>query len=132
MQGPGRSRPVARASSVAVASVALAIPLWGAWAGGGPAGASTHSKAPATLCRTLNGIFSDGPDPDADPVGYALSQIRSLGAIHTSDHTLGAAVTKLVASDKAFVRSTGSDRAAKKTIKREDAAVHAACPGVAS
>ena len=48
-------------------------------------GSGSRAAAPQSLCQQLNAVFSDGPDPDADPVGYALSQIKPLQAIHSSD-----------------------------------------------
>jgi hypothetical protein len=119
-----------RVKSIALASVAVAAPLWSA-AAAQSAGAATHSKAPAALCAKLDAIFSDGPDPDADPVGYALSQIKPLGAVHTSDHTVSAVLTKLVKADRALFTSNGSDHAAEKEIKTADALVNTSCPGVA-
>jgi hypothetical protein len=123
--------PLRAKCGIALASVAVAAPLWSVTAAR-PAGAATHSTAPAALCRKLNGIFSNGPDPDADPVGYALAQIKPLGAVHTSDHAISAVLTKLVAADRSLFTSNGSDHAAKKEIKKADAQVNKACPGVAS
>ena len=54
------------------------------------------AKAPAALCNELNAVLSDGPDPGADPVGYALSQILPLQQqVHSSDTSVMATVTKL-------------------------------------
>ncbi len=129
-----------RPRHVALASVIVAAPLWAAplWAASSEAGAATSHvaktaavKAPASVCEKLNAVFSDGPDPDADPVGYALSQILPLGEIHTSDHALRTDLTKLIAADRALVHSNGKDRAAKADIKKDDHLVNEACPGVA-
>jgi len=119
-----------RPRSVALASVIVAAPLWSACSTG--VGGAHAAAAPASLCQTLNGIFSDGPDPDADPVGYALSQIKGLQAIHTADHAVSSAVRTLVAADQALVSSNGSDHAATSTIKKADARINTSCPGVAS
>ena len=53
-------------------------------------------------------MLSDGPDPDADPVGYALSQIVPLGQIHTSDRSVATTVRRLIAADRSLVASNGS------------------------
>jgi hypothetical protein len=118
---------------VVLAGLAVAVPVWTAYSASGASGGTSHvARAPAALCQTLNGIFSDGPDPDADPVGYALSQIRPLEAIHTADDSVSAALTKLIAADRALVQSNGIDPAARSAIKTADASVNDSCPGVVS
>jgi hypothetical protein len=78
------------------------------------------------------GVLSDGPDPDADPVGYALSQIAPLGQIHTSDSDLAQRLSDLISADQALVQSNGSDHAATKSIAKDNADLNRICPGVAS
>jgi hypothetical protein len=65
-------------------------------------------------------------------VGYALSQILPLGQIHTSDQAVASPVAALIAADQQLVNTKGSDPAAATSIKRADAALNKACPGVAS
>jgi hypothetical protein len=120
-----------RPRHIALASVIVAAPLWAATSGAS-AGTLHVAKAPASVCAKLNAVFSDGPDPDADPVGYALSQIKPLGEVHTSDHAVHAALTKLIAADGALVKSNGADHAAKVAIKKDDHLVNESCPGVVS
>jgi len=120
-----------RPRHVALASVIVAAPLWAATSAA--SAATLHvAKAPASVCETLNGIFSNGPDPDADPVGYALSQIKPLGQVHTSDDAVHSDLTKLIAADRALVQANGSDHKAKVAIKKDDHLVNQACPGVIS
>jgi hypothetical protein len=95
-------------------------------------GAAAAAPAPQALCQQLNAVLSDGPDPDADPVGYALSQIQPLQEIHSSDSTAVHAVSALISADQTFYNSNGSDRAAATAIKTADASLNKACPGVAS
>ncbi len=57
-------------------------------------------RRPRAICQQLNGVFSDGPDPDADPVGYALSQILPLHKLHSSDTPLMATVSRLVTTTR--------------------------------
>jgi hypothetical protein len=122
-----------RPRSMALASVAVAIPLWAACGAGSPSGAAVNAAhAPTALCQKILGVFSDGPDPDADPVGYALSQILPLGQIHTSDHSVSTTLHSLVKSDRALVKSNGADKAAQSGIKKADKSLNKACPGVAS
>jgi hypothetical protein len=96
-------------------------------AGGGAA----LAKAPAGLCEQLNAVFSDGPDPDADPVGYALSQILPLQGVHTSDAAVSATVDRLIAADQDLVKSNGDDTSATAAVKKADDTLNQACPGVA-
>jgi hypothetical protein len=122
-----------RPRRVALASVAVAVPLWVACGSTGPSGAAVSSAhAPAAVCQKILAVFSDGPDPDADPVGYALSQILPLGQIHTSDHSVSTTLHSLIREDRALVKSKGSDKSAKSGIKKADKSLNKACPGVAS
>jgi hypothetical protein len=120
-----------RLASVAT-SLVVAVPLLtacGASSNGG--GGAATAKAPAALCSKILAVLSDGPDPDADPVGYALSQVDPLGDIHSSDHAVQTTLTTLIAADKALVSAKGADHAAKATITRADKSLNVACPGVA-
>ena len=123
-------RSLLRSRYMALASVAVAAPLLSACSSGG--GAAHASTAPTAVCQKILAVLSDGPDPDADPVGYALSQIKPLGLIHTLDHSVEESLTHLIAADRQLVDSSGSDDAAKMGIKKADAALNTACPGVAS
>jgi hypothetical protein len=117
---------------MAVASVALTVPLWAACGSSGSGGAAASTHAPTAVCQKILAVFSDGPDPDADPVGYALSQILPLGQIHTSDQAVSTSLHSLIAADQALVKSNGADKTAKADIKKADKSLNTACPGVAS
>jgi hypothetical protein len=118
---------------MALASVAVAVPLWVACGSNSPSGAAVKSAhAPTAVCQKVLGVLSDGPDPDVDPVGYALSQILPLGQIHTSDHSVSATLRSLVKADRSLVKSKGADKAAKSGIRKADKSLNKACPGVAS
>ena len=112
-------------------SLALAVPLLAACSSGSSRGGSGQAQAATAFCRKVLAVLSDGPDPDADPVGYALSQIAPLGQIHTSDHVLGQKLSDLIAADHALVNTNGSDRAATKSIAKDDEGLNRVCPGVA-
>jgi hypothetical protein len=114
----------------------VALPLLlTACGSGGVAGTTSGgglALAPHALCQTLTGVFANGPDPDVDPVGYALSQILPLTNLHSPDTAAVDTVNDVVAADRALVRSNGSDRAAKAAIKKDEARLNQACPGVTS
>ena len=118
------------AALIGAGSLAFAACSSGGSSGGG--GAAAAAGAPHALCQQLNGVFSDGPDPDADPVGYALSQIQPLQAIHSPDSSAMHEVSQLISADQGFYNSNGSDKAAASAIKKADASLNKACPGVAS
>jgi hypothetical protein len=94
-------------------------------------GTAAPAKAPAAICQQLNGVLSDGPDPNADPVGYALSQILPLRGLHSSDTSLMATVSKLETDDEDLVKANGDDSLAAAAIKKDYEAINSACPGVA-
>jgi len=122
-----------RPRGMALASVAVAVPLWVACGAASPSGAAVKSAhAPTAVCQKILAVLSDGPDPDADPVGYALSQILPLGQIHTSDHTVSTTLRSLIKDDRALVKANGDDKTAKTGIKKADKSLNKACPGVAS
>jgi hypothetical protein len=99
-------------------------------ANGGSANAA--AKVPTSLCQRIGGVLSDGPDSDVDPVGAALSQILPLQDIHSSDTSVIHTVSKLVSADQAFYHSNGTDKTAATAIKKAEASLNKACPGVAS
>jgi hypothetical protein len=109
----------------------LTVPLLAACSSSSSGGGSSQAKAPAAFCQKVLAVLSDGPDPDVDPVGSALSQIAPLGQIHTSDHALARQVSDLIAADQALVNTNGSDHAATRSIARDDAGLNKVCPGVA-
>jgi hypothetical protein len=126
-------RLAVRPRGMALASVALAVPLSLACGAGSPSGAAVASAhAPTAVCQKILGVLSDGPDPDADPVGYALSQILPLGQIHPSDRTVSTTLRSLIRADRSLVTSNGADKTAKTGIKKADTSLNKACPGVAS
>jgi hypothetical protein len=129
-----RLRERARLPQLAVATFAVTVPLAVAACGSGGAsttGGGALAKAPMAVCQQLNGVLSDGPDPTADPVGYALSQIRPLAGIHTSDGAVATTVGKLDSADQTLVRTNGRDSSAKADITQAFKKLNQACPGVA-
>jgi hypothetical protein len=100
-------------------------------------GSTSHS---ATLlgskiqqdCTTVSDVLANGPDPDADTIGYAQAQVLPLEQLRISEPNLQAAVKNLAAAYKAYSFSTGTaqDQAAVQTSKAETA-LNAICPGAA-
>jgi hypothetical protein len=121
-----------RPRTMALASVALAVPLWAACGSTGSGGGAANGHPSSAVCQKILAVLSDGPDPDADPVGYALSQILPLGQVRTADLTVSATLHSLIEADRALVKSNGSDKTATADIKKADTSLNTACPGVAS
>ena len=99
------------------------------------AAATSAARSPAaatTACRQVSAALSDGPDPDADPVGYAEAQILPLGQIRTSDSQLRAAITRLARAYRALYASNGASGSAKAAVASASKRINAFCPGAAS
>jgi len=104
--------------------------LLGACASQAPA-AKPVSAVRAT-CTQVSAVLSDGPDPDADPVGYAEAQILPLGQIRTSDAQLRAAIGKLASAYRTFFDSNGTSSSAKLAVATASKRINAFCPGATS
>lgn len=94
--------------------------------------AATSSAAVRATCAQVGAVLSDGPDPVADPVGYAEAQILPLSQIRTPDPQLRAAISKLASAYRAFFASNGSSGAAKLAVAAASRRIDAFCPGAAS
>lgn len=77
-------------------------------------------------------MLANGPDPDADPVGYAEAQVLPLQQLNLSDAALHRDVVALASAFKAFSTSSGAKgtAAALKVAKAENA-VNSICPEAA-
>ena len=128
---PIRQALIRASEGTAAAFLALAV------AACGSASSQTSSTtAPGTAvqqdCTTISDVLSDGPDPGADPVGYAQAQVLPLRQLTISDATLHSAVLSLATAFEKFSTSTGPARAAAALVvaKAEDE-VNKICPQAA-
>jgi hypothetical protein len=116
-----------------LAPIALGLAaLLGACTSQAPASKPVSAAAVHATCTQVGAVLSDGPDPDADPVGYAEAQILPLGQIRTSDAQLRAAISKLASAYRAFFDSNGSSSAAKLAVAAASKQINSFCPGAAS
>jgi hypothetical protein len=83
-------------------------------------------------CQQVSAVLSDGPDPDADPVGYAEAQILPLRGISVSDQSLRTAITQLADAYQAFFDSNGKSSSAKEAVTVASNKLNSICPGAAS
>jgi hypothetical protein len=103
--------------------------------GSSPAASSTAvlGSAIQQQCTTVGDVLADGPDPDADPKGYAEAQILPLRQLKLSDTTLQKAVQTLAAAYQASSTSTGAaTTTAAAQVSKAEAAVNAICRGAAN
>jgi hypothetical protein len=97
----------------------------------GAAQAHARPGALKNTCQQVSAVLSDGPDPGADPVGYAEAQILPLRQIHTTDSRLRAALAELSSAYRRFTETRG-DRSAKRAVSVASRSVNAICPGAAA
>lgn len=77
-------------------------------------------------------VLSDGPDPGADPVGYAEAQVLPLRQLKIAEPALREAVQKLGSAYEAFASSTGHASAADALkVSAAERVLNAICPGAA-
>jgi hypothetical protein len=110
-------------------ALALGALLLGACGSSGSAAGSGTSVQQA--CHKVSAAASDGPDPDADPIGYAEAQVLPLRNIRTSDKDLQSAIDAL-ASAYQDVFDTNGSASATHALARSSHAVDAICPGALS
>jgi hypothetical protein len=92
------------------------------------AGAAPAAAAQQT-CQQVSAVLSDGPDPGADPVGYAQAQILPLEQIRASDARLGQAITALADAYSGYFAAHGSGSTATSTLTSAINKINSLCPG---
>ena len=97
-----------------------------------PASGATSSAAVSATCNQVSAVLSDGPDPGADPVGYAEAQVLPLSQIRTTDPQLRAAIGGLSSAYQAFYASNGNSSSAKLAVAAAGKRIDSFCPGATS
>jgi uncharacterized heparinase superfamily protein len=115
--------------SVAIATAMALMVLLAACGSSKPAPSSAQVEK--QTCEQIEAALSDGPDPEADPVGHAQAQILPLREIHTSDGALHRAIDTLAAAYRSFSSTDGSS-AAKSAVSTAGKTVERLCPGIES
>jgi hypothetical protein len=93
---------------------------------------SSSATAIAATCEQVSAVLSDGPDPDADPVGFAEAHILLLRQISTPDQSLRGALSQLADANQSFAASNGKSANAKEAVAVADKKINSICPGAAS
>jgi hypothetical protein len=121
---PGPVRPTA----LLLGAILLTGLLIAACGSSGP----SRAAATATSCTAVGAALSDGPDPGADPVGYAEAQIRPLREIHVFDPALRTVVGQLADAYAKVFDTDGKSAAATRAVAAASKKLNAICPGAAS
>ena len=110
--------------------VTLALLLVALLAGcGSSSKATTSAQVKTQTCKQVQAVLSDGPEPEADPVGYAQAQVLPLRQIHTTDAKLGAAIDGLASAYRELSSSDGSG-SAKSAVSAASKTLKTLCPGI--
>lgn len=127
-----RGRARARAGgALAMMSLAMMV-LASACSSGGQTSASTASVTQTQAqqaCQQVSAVLTNGPDPDADPVGYAQAQILPLEQLHPADQTLGKAISTLASAYSGYVAANGKDKTANSALTAAVNRINSLCPG---
>jgi len=123
-------RTSARALGLLASSGLIAFTL-SACSSSSPASSSSLS-AKQQGCTAVSDVLADGPDPDADSVGYAEAQVLPLGQLKLADATLAHAVRQLDTAYKSFSSTNGAKGTpAAIKVSAAEKAVNAICPNAA-
>jgi hypothetical protein len=99
-------------------------------------GSSAHLAEPTAATgktgQKVSAVLSDGPDPDADPVGYAEAQVLPLRQLHGPDKALGNAISQLASAYERYFASNGKSSTAKEAVAVASKRIDSFRPGAAS
>ena len=118
-----------RAPGAVATALALAVLL--AACGSSSKSAPSSAQVKRETCQQIEAALSDGPDPEADPVGHAQAQVLPLRQIHTSDAKLHQSIDTLASAYQAFSSSNGSS-SAKSAVSAASKTIEHLCPGIES
>jgi hypothetical protein len=107
----------------------MTVPLLAAALAACGSSSTSPSKAGAErACQQVAAVLSDGPDPGADPVGYAEAQVLPLRQLPVSREPLHEAIDALASAYQHFF-STNASRAAKLAVSDAVQRMDVICPG---
>jgi len=96
------------------------------------AASGNSAAAIETTCQQVSAVLADGPDPDADPVGYAEAQVIPLRGITAPGQALRSVVSQLADAYQQFYASNGKSSTAKEAVAVASKKLNSFCPGAAS
>ena len=117
------------AALAALAALAITLPVSACSSGtsGSPSGVPVVTAA-ESACQQVSAVLTDGPDPGADPVGYAEAQILQLRLIHTPDSTIQQAINGLASAYSGYSTTDGKNKAATEAATAAIAKINKLCP----
>jgi hypothetical protein len=124
-----QSRTIALQTLVALAALLFVGACSSSGSAGTAATPGASTAAAQATCQQVSAVLTNGPDPGADPVGYAEAQIQPLRQIRTSDVTLGAAVSALATAYSGYVTTNGTSKTATATLTTAVNQINKLCPG---
>jgi hypothetical protein len=128
---PGRLATIASAGTAA-ALLAVTIAACGSASSSQAPGSALLGSAVQQDCTAISDVLSDGPDPDADSVGYAQAQVLPLRQLKISDGTLSRDVLALARAYQAFSTGSGAGSpAAAAVVAKAENSVNSICPQAA-
>ena len=80
-------------------------------------------------CQQVSAVLSEGPDPDADPLGHAQAQILPLEQVHASDQALSKAISALASAYSRYIGANGTGKAAKSALTAAINRINSLFPG---
>jgi hypothetical protein len=128
---PLRQRPGPMRLIGTLALLALGVPALAGCGSSSKPSAAVLGTPLSQACTAVTDVLMNGPDPDADPIGYAEAQPVPLQAVTTSDGALKTAIDALAGAYRSVVATNGS-KAADAAVKTASAKVDAVCPGATS
>jgi hypothetical protein len=93
---------------------------------------ASNAAAISNTCHQVSAVLADGPDPDADPVGYAEAQIIPLRRLDAPSQALRTVVGQLADAYQQFFASNGKSGTAKEAVAVASKKLDSLCPGAAS
>jgi hypothetical protein len=123
---PGSTQRARGRGPVVILATALLFAV--ALAACGSSNVSSSKVALRRSCQQVAAVLSDGPDPDADPVGYAEAQVLPLRQLPRSGNPAHAAIDALASAYQQFSSTKGS-RAAKAAVSGAVHKIDVICPG---
>jgi outer membrane murein-binding lipoprotein Lpp len=123
-----------RTAPLVVAAVVGAALLAGC---GSSSSSHASSKIQGTTlqqdCTLVGDVLSDGPDPSADPVGYAEAQVLPLRQLKLTEPKLKTYVAELATAYENFSKSNGAAGTTDaRAVSKLQTEVNSICPGAAS
>jgi len=114
-------------AAAAIAMLALTTMVSACGSSGHPTASAAAAPVAESACQQVGDALSNGPDPDADPVGYAEAQIQPLRQIHAPSPALAQAITTLAGAYSSFYAANGAG-AAKTALNTAIKRINSLCP----